>query len=155
MLTELLFEKFNVPKLQMQLQGPLVLMGQGFLTGLALCTGHSYTKATPVYESITMDESIRWNLVAGKTVNKYYAGLIKAEGKVAEQGGDQWPMTIEDMKEKLIEYKNRGAAVPDKSYKMPDGKEVKIGAPNYRAADVMFDPSLLTEGDEVEGLYDP
>ena len=128
-------------------------MGQGMLTGLALCTGHSYSKATPVYESFAMD-SIKWNRVAGRSVTRYYGSLIKAEGKIKEQGGDQWPLTLEDMKEKMLEIPLAGKATPEKSYKMPDGKEVKLGSPNYKAADIMFDPSLLTEGDEVDGLYD-
>lgn len=153
-MAEMMFEKFNVPKFQMFLQGPLVLMGQGLLTGLALCTGHSYSKATPVYESLPMTESIRHNKVAGRVVNMYYEQLIKAEGKIKPEGGDQWPLTLEDMKEKMIEYQPKGAVMKEKSFKMPDGKEIKVGAPNYRAADVMFDPSLVEGADETEGLYD-
>ena len=96
-------------------------MGQGFLTGLALCTGHSYTKATPVFESAALNENIRYNFIAGRVVNKYYQQLLLEGGKIKAQGGDQWPLTVEDMKEKMSEMQPMGTKATEKTYKMPDG----------------------------------
>ena len=58
LLTEILFEQFNVPAVQVNMAGVCALYASGRTTGLVLDSGADVTHTVPVFEGFAIENAI-------------------------------------------------------------------------------------------------
>ena len=157
---KILFDTFNVPALHFSVQAVLSLYATGRATGVVLDCGDGVTQAVPIYEGFAMSHSISRVDVAGRDVTRYLQLLLRKEGLVFRTSAEfEIVRTIKEracyvaynpVKEEQLEIDRSGE--DSRSYNLPDGRQVEVGAARFRAPELLFDPSLI--GDESEGIHE-
>ncbi|XP_049369093.1 actin-104-like isoform X1 [Solanum verrucosum] len=151
-MTEIMFEKFNVPSMYVAIQAVLSLFANGRLTGIVLNSGDGSTHMVPIYEGHALPHAISWLGIGGRDLTDYLLELIR-EGfacNVAIQENIFWRMkeTITyvalDFEQEIEKAKNRSSV--DKGFELPDGQLFYIGAGSFQCPEVLFQPSLVGKG---------
>ena len=135
-------------------QAVLTLYAQGLLTGVVIDSGDGVTHIVPVYEGFALPHLTRRLDIAGRDITKYLIKLLLLRGYAFNASADF--ETVRIMKEKLcyvgydveIEQKlaNETTTLVE-TYKLPDGREVKVGGERFGAPEALFQPHLIN----VEG----
>jgi actin-related protein len=150
-LTELMFETFSVPELNVTLQGILTLVGTGRVTGLVLDCGHGSCQTVPVYESYVLPHSIGSLRLGGRDLDTLLAKLIALQGPSLTKTADR--ETIKKIKHKSC-YCRPGPEAPmtgaPENYTLPDGTNVTLGEERFIVPEAYFSPGLV--GAEGSGL---
>jgi len=153
---EVFFENFNSPSMYVQMQALLSLYATGRTTGVVLDSGDGVTSAVPIYEGFALTHAIERSNIAGRDVTEYLRLLLR-------QNGNNFVSTSElevvnSIKEKTcyvvynIEKTELDADIePDVPYTLPDGTCIDVGAEQYRAPEVLFNPTIL--GKEDLGIH--
>lgn len=76
-LTELLFEKYNVPSLYLAKNAVLSTFCSGRGTALVVESGASCTSASPVYDGILVTQAVRRSDIAGNTITENFRHLLE------------------------------------------------------------------------------
>ncbi|KAJ1442549.1 Actin/actin-like conserved site [Sesbania bispinosa] len=122
-MTQIMFETFNAPAMYVAIQAVLSLYASGRTTGIVLDSGDGVSHTVPIYE---------------------------AEREI-----------VRDMKEKLayiaLDYEqeletSKTSSAVEKSYELPDGQVITIGAERFRCPEVLFQPSMV--GMEAAGIHE-
>lgn len=157
-MVEAMFEKYQFEGVYVAIQAVLTLYAQGLLTGVVVDSGDGVTHAIPVYEGFSLP-SIKRLDVAGRDVTRYLIQLLLLSGYSFNRTSDF--DTVRQMKEKLCyvaydvkkeEELYNESTVMDETFKLPDGRSVKVGRERFRAPEVLFQPSLL--GMDTKGMAD-
>merc|ERR1719420_1392566 len=68
-MVEIMFETFQVPELNISIQGVLSLLGQGRTTGLVLDSGEGVTNTIPIFDGFGLPMAINRLDMAGRELN--------------------------------------------------------------------------------------
>ena len=141
-MTEIMFEKFNVPSMFLADQSTLSLYAAGRLNGITLSSGHGVTQivvnqnGNPIH---TVDARVD---LAGLDLTNYLTQLVG-------NGIDISKAT--EIKEKdcsvALNYATEAAAAPEKSYTLPDGKTVTLKSELLKCPEAFFQPDLIGQGE--------
>ncbi|MES1909043.1 MAG: hypothetical protein MHM6MM_001855 [Cercozoa sp. M6MM] len=91
---EIMFEKFNVPALNISLGSVLSLYASGRTTGLVLDCGDSCTQCIPVFEGFTVRTGIKRLDVGGRDITHALAALIRGSSPTSPLGASTGDMDI-------------------------------------------------------------
>eukprot|EP00300_Choanocystis_sp_HF-7_P036384 c5222_g1_i1.p1 GENE.c5222_g1_i1~~c5222_g1_i1.p1 ORF type:complete len:411 (-),score=84.54 c5222_g1_i1:147-1304(-) len=144
-MAEIMFEKFEVPALQIALQAVLALYANGRTTGIVLDVGDGVTHCMPVVEGFPFSRGmLRLNL-AGRDLTKRLANMLLDKGFVFDS-----PSLLEivkDMKAKhcrvAMDYDAEVAAgLEPQYYTLPDERQVPLNLEQISVAEALFNPSM-------------
>jgi actin-related protein len=150
-LSELMFEKFNVPELNATMQGILTLVGTGRVTGLVLDCGHGSCQTVPVFESYVLPHSIGSLRLGGRDLDVLLAKLIALQGVSLTKTSDR--ETLKKIKHKFC-YCRAGPETPmtggPEKFRLPDGTSIELAEERFIVPEAYFSPGLV--GAEGNGL---
>ena len=152
---EVMFEEYQFAGVYIAIQAVLTLYAQGLLTGVVIDIGDGVSHICPVYEGFSLQHLTRRLDVAGRDITRYLMKLLLLRGYAFNHSADF--ETVRMMKEKLcyvggnLEQEQklaRETTVLVESYKLPDGRIVKLGGERFQAPEILFQPHLIN----VEGV---
>lgn len=175
-----LFETMNVPCVYVSVQAVLSVYALGRTTGVVLDSGDGVTHVVPVYEGFSLPTSIKRMDVAGRDVTENLAFNIRrmlganlstlSELDLVRSIKEQCCYVSKDPSrdEKLfsgmsyahyLSLAASGAGVSNhegmglfSSYKLPDGHTLQLGVEQFRAPEILFNPTLV--GSESPGVHE-
>lgn len=145
-----MFELYGFQGVKVQLQDPLVLYAQGLVTGIVVDSGETLTRITAIHDNIVDVNSIKHLHVAGTHITSYLMKLLQS--KSYQFNHISAYDTVRKIKEQYcyvgydIDLEDRLARETTtliQTYRLPDGKKIKIGEERYQAPEVLFYPYLV------------
>ncbi|KAF1746844.1 hypothetical protein GCK72_023302 [Caenorhabditis remanei] len=159
LMTETMFEVFNVPSLYVGLQAVLSLYASGRSTGMVLDSGDGVTHTVPVYDGYAVPHAIQRLNLAGRDLTEHLQKILIEKGYSFTTSAEK--EIVRDIKEKLCFVavdldKSMDTAINssalDKTYQLPDGQMITIGSERFRCPEALFQPDLL--GMESPGIHE-
>ncbi|XP_010218346.1 PREDICTED: actin-related protein T3 [Tinamus guttatus] len=154
-MTELFFERFDVPALYMSIQAVLALYASGLTTGCVVDTGDGVTHSVPVFDGYCLPHGVLRLELAGRDLTDYLARLLMDRGALLVSTAEE--QLVQNMKEKLcyvcLNLEEEMAKKPsevEKTFHLPDGNEVKVHNERFRCPEALFHPP--TVGVEAPGI---
>eukprot|EP01084_Bolivina_argentea_P297501 512542_1 len=156
--TQIMFESFNVPAMYLAIQGLLSLYATGRLTGMVFESGEGVSHSIPCYEGYALQHAIFRLDLAGRDLTEYLMRLLTDHGYSFTTSAER--EIVKDIKEKLCyvalnyEFELKKAETSsdiEKTYELPDGEIITIGAERFRCSELLFQPTLI--GKSSEGIH--
>ena len=156
-MTQIMFEKFNVPYLYVGIQAVLALYASGRTTGLVIDSGEGITHTVPIYEGYAIPHAIQTFKIAGRDLTLYLLDLLKKNEKLSAIAEFE---TAQKIKEKLcVVAQDYDTEVKELSEKktvgktetLIDGNVITLGVERLQVPQVMFQPMLA--GHDHEGIH--
>jgi len=158
-MVEAMFEKYEFQGLQVSIQAILTLYAQGLMTGVVVDSGDGVTHVVPVYGGYSLPHLVQRLDLAGRDITNLLIKLMLLRGYAFNRTADF--ETVRQIKEKFC-YVGYDIALEKKlalettvlveSYTLPDGREIKIGAERFEAAEALFNPILADK--EGKGMHE-
>jgi len=154
-MTQILFETFNVPAMQIFPAPALDLYCSGRTTGLVISIGAATIHAVPVYEGYVLPHAMQTLQFGGQDLTEFAMKICTERGYSFTTTAERDIVT--DMKEKLcyvaLDF-DAAMQSPDceATYELPDGQMLTLGNERFRVPEALFQPSLV--GREVVGIQD-
>ncbi|CAA6673442.1 unnamed protein product [Spirodela intermedia] len=138
-MTQIMFETFNTPAMYVAIQAVLSLYASGRTTGIVLDSGDGVSHTVPIYE--------------GYALHPHRARvLVHHHGREGNRAGHQGEAGLHRLDyEQELETAKTSSSV-EKSYELPDGQIITIGAERFRCPEVLFQPSMI--GMEAAGIHE-
>lgn len=155
-MTQNLFEIFNVPFFYVAPQSVLALYASGRTTGIVVDSGDGVTHSVPIYEGYALPHAIMKLEVAGRDVSDYLAAHLKGKGEGVDRE------LAQQIKERncyvALNFENeernfKEGYGKDAGYQLPDGKNINLNELQFKAAEVMFKPSLIGK-ENLPGIHE-
>lgn len=151
---EMFFDGFNVPAMFCSPQAILSLYASGRTTGLVLDSGDGVTHAVPVYEGYALPHAIVRMDFAGRDITNQLQLHLRRAGLCLYTSAEM--EVVRQIKETscyvAFNPQKEEEAPQKKSYQLPDGSSVELGAELFRAPEALFRPDIA--GSEHRGVHD-
>lgn len=144
---ELLFEKFHIPALSIQVPGILSLFSSGRLSGLVLDSGDRFTYTVAVFNGQGFADGVKRIEFGGRNLDEVLLKMINERGNcfsLSEHTG-----IIRNIKEKncyiAFDYTKELITTIqsnnfDVTYQLPDGTQFAIGTERFRCPETFLSP---------------
>uniref|UniRef100_A0A6B2L7N3 Actin n=1 Tax=Arcella intermedia TaxID=1963864 RepID=A0A6B2L7N3_9EUKA len=147
-LSEVMFERFNVPAMYLTIQGILSLYAAGRTTGMILDSGAGASYALAAFEGYSLPHSLVRLDLAGGDLTRFLMRLLKQTPYSSPFL--QHPETVRAIKEQLCyiaPYLEDEIQKPPSSlhqtYQLPDGQVITLGSERCLCPEALFRPSLV------------
>ncbi len=149
-MAELMFDTFNVPAMYISMQAILSLYASGRTTGIVVDSGDGVTHIVPVYEGFAISHAIHRSDIGGRDVTDYLRRLLRQRGYSLSSSAER--EIVRDIKERLcyvaldpekeLKLAEKVSGM-EKTYTLPDGETLTIGAERFMAPELMFNPGAI------------
>ncbi|GJP56186.1 hypothetical protein CLOM_g15235 [Closterium sp. NIES-68] len=156
MMTQMMFETFNVPAMAVAIQAVLSLYASGRTTGLVLDSGKSVTHAVPIFEGQALTDAVLSVDIGGFDLSDYLLKTLLEKGYSAER--DSARAIKENLAFVAMDYEAelhadaQNSSSFEKSYELPDGQVVTLSNARFMCPEPLFKPSML--GKEGLGIHE-
>jgi actin len=159
-MTQIMFETFNVPCMYVSIQAVLSLYSAGRTTGIVCDSGDGVTHTVPIYEGFSIPHAVNRIQLAGRDLTQFLAKLLTESGHNFVSTAEL--EIVRDIKEKCcyvaLDYESalkesQNSSAIDKTYELPDGKQINIGNARFRCPEYLFKP-LEMNGREFDSIHD-
>lgn len=158
-MTEIMFEKFNIPGLFIGVSSILGIYSAGRTTGVVLDSGENISNFVPVYEGYSFPHAIIKVNLGGRDLTDYLIRLLTEKRYNIDTLARI--NLVNDMKEKqcYVAYDfdaemrdtNQNNFFENK-YIMPDGEEINIEYERLRCPEALFKPNLIEK--QMNGIHE-
>lgn len=154
---QIMFETFGAAAYYTSCPEVFTLFSAGLTTGTVVDSGETLTDILPVFECYPMHHVFSRLPIGGSHIDSYLKRLLLQSG--IEISNKNEVEILKDIKEKLCyvttdleeeQQKYEHVNEIEKTYQMPDGPEVHIGAQRFRSVEPLFNPRLIQN--QAEGL---
>ena len=149
-IAEIMFETFNTPAVYVAMQAVLSLYASGRTTGLVVDSGDGVTHIVPIYEGFALTHAITRIDLAGRDISEYLRRLLRQRGYSFVSTAEK--EIVRDIKEKLcyvaldpekeLKLAEKVSGI-EKTYVLPDGETITVGAERFLAPEVFFNPGVI------------
>ena len=155
-ITEIMFDKFNVRDLYIATDAVLALLATGKTTGIVLHSTEGATHIVPIYEGHAILHAIKRFNICGRDLTDYLMKLLeKCYSFNSESDLDR--SYVNDIKKKLCyvsnNYSDELYNSKSKDYEMPNGNVITIDVQQFKCPEALFLPSLLPTLPEPVGIH--
>ncbi|MCE7749620.1 MAG: actin family protein [Candidatus Heimdallarchaeota archaeon] len=149
-MAELMFDTFNVPAMYISMQAILSLYASGRTTGIVVDSGDGVTHIVPVYEGFAISHAIHRSDIGGRDITDYLRRLLRQRGYSLSSSAER--EIVRDIKERLcyvaldpekeLKLAEKVSGM-EKTYTLPDGETLTIGAERFMAPELCFNPGAI------------